>query len=208
MNFQRIAIIIAGCLIGAVPFINNIVIFSLALAKKNYVPALVSLILFVSLILLIAVTDTEKEYPDYLAILGCICAIIPMIYTPIVFTQLIRSEPQVGYPHQKTHPSFSKTDQNLQDLFKEKNSPDLKIYINEDFEDKISQLPLVSLIDAKKIVEARMKDGPFTDIKNFEERIHLSAIILNRIKPSLDFSINQPSSQKNTKNIYSRRVDF
>lgn len=208
MNFQRIAIIIAGCLIGAVPFINNIVIFSLALAKKKYVPALVSLILFVSLILLIAVTDTEKEYPDYLAILGCICTIIPMIYTPIVFTQLIRPEPQAGYPHQKTHSPFSKTDQNLRDLFKEKYSPDLKVYINEDFEDKISQLPLVSLIDAKKIVEARMKDGPFTDIKNFEERIHLSAIILNKITPALDFTIKSSSSGENTKNIYSRRVDF
>lgn len=206
MNFQRIGIIIAGCIIGFVPFINNIVIFSLGLAKKKYIPALVSLILFISLIFLIAITDTEKEYPDYLAISGGICAIISIFYTPIAFTRLIR--PESGYPHQKTPPSFSQTDQNIQDLFKEKHSSNLKVYINEDLEDRISQLPLVSLIEAKKIVEARMKDGPFTDIKDFEERIHLSAIILNKIKPSLDFTINQSSSQENTKNIYSRRVDF
>lgn len=54
-----------------------------------------------------------------------------MVYTPIAFTRLIRPEPQSGYLHQKTPPSFSKTDQNIQDLFKEKHSSDLKVYINE-----------------------------------------------------------------------------
>lgn len=208
MNFQRIGIIIAGCVIGFVPFINNIVIFSLGLAKKKYVPALVSFILFVASIILLTISDPEQEIPDILCILGGIFTMISIFYTPIAFVQLLRSEPPTVKTRQKPISSFSTTDQNLQDLFKEKDFPGSTVYINEDLEDKISQLPLISLIDAKKIVEERMKDGPFTDIKNFEERMHLPAVVLNRIKLSLDFTLKQSSSQENTKNIYSREVDF
>lgn len=208
MNFQRIGIIIAGCVIGFVPFINNIVIFSLGLSKKKYVPALVSFILFVALIILLTISDLEQESPEFVAILGVLFTVFPIFYTPIAFVQLLRSEPQTVQNRQKPTSSFSATDQNLQDLFKEKDSPVSTVYINEDLEDKISQLPLISLIDAKKIVEERMKDGPFTDIKNFEERMHLPAVVLNRIKPSLDFTLKQSSTQENIKNIYSREVDF
>lgn len=208
MNFQHIGIIIAGCIIGFIPFINNIVIFSLGLAKKKYLHALVSMIFFVALVILIAVTNNENESPDYLAILGGLCAIIPMFYTPVAFFRLLVPQAKAEQLRQKSTTSASKANQNFQDIFKEKQNPDIKVYINEDFEDKITRLPLISLIDAKKIVEERMKDGPFTDITDFEERMRFSAVILNKIKPCLDFTINQSSARENTKNIYSREVDF
>lgn len=208
MTLARVLTIIAGCIIGLLPILNNVTILILGLSKKKYLPTLISVILLVSLIILVTITDPEKEMSTHIAILGFLCMCTSAVYTPIAFSRLIPSRPKVKKTYRKPVSSSSPTDQNLQDIFKEKETPDLKIYINEELEDKLTQLPFISLIDAKKIVDTRMKDGPFTDIKDFEKRMHLSPVILNKIKPHLDFTLKQASTRENPKNVYSRKVDF
>lgn len=207
MSLTRILTVIAGCMIGLLPIFNNITILILGLSKKKYLPALISLILLISLIILVAISP-EKEIPSHIAILGFLCICISIVYTPIAFVGLISPRQQVKRPYREPASSSSRIDQNLQDIFKEKDTSDFKIYINQELEDKLTQHPFISLIDAKKIVDTRIKEGPFTDIKDFEKRILLSSVILNKIKPHLDFTLKEPSTRENTKNIYSRKVDF
>lgn len=191
-------LILASVIVGILPFINTFTISIISISEKRIVHSIVSILLFLSLITLM---NFEKSISkDTMNIILVIIWTVSCVYSSIAFYYLIGKN--------SIHLTRSVPSQHLKDILQQPPSevkPSTIININEATLEQIVILPLLTLIDAKKIVDERNKKGYYRTPEDMQSRIGLAPMVINKIKPYLDFKIIE---QIKTENIHSRKIDF
>lgn len=205
MKTQRTLTIISSIIIGLLALFNVVIIAILGLLKKRYWLSGIAAALLVLTIVLMLISENNTA-----SILGGFTVIFSMVYSAIAFYYIITptlpaNKAEEGTGSSRTEKSPEK-EQSLNDILQDiPDKVEKQVKINEAFEDQISEIPQITLIDAKKIVDERVNHGIFHDFKDFSERNRLPATTLKRIQPYLDFSTpEQTASTPNT----GRRIDF
>ena len=203
MKWKRILIIVGCIIIGFPPLINVLTIAILGFERHKYWMAGIALGL---LILSIGLLSVETET---MSTVGGIIMLISMVYSWIILPKffLKKKVPAAvnNYIPGRISQSFPESSQTLHDVLNSPSEPIQRILVNEALEDTLCNLPLITLIDAKKIVDERSKNGPYRDAGDLQKRNGLSLAVMNKIGPSLDF---RERKQEENPNIGSRKIDF